>query len=89
GTLVPDGTYKVRMELTDKNATGNFSTFTFTKGANPDNLTPANVPSFASISINWEPVITSVEDIAGKESFRVYPNPSSGLFNITGDKKLF
>lgn len=85
GTLVPDGLYKIRMELTDKNGTGNFSTFTFTKGADPENLNPANVPSFSTISINWEPVITSVGDIAGKESIKVYPNPSTGIFNITGD----
>jgi hypothetical protein len=85
GVLVPDGTYKVRMELTDKNATGNYSSFNFTKDTNPENLTPANVPSFSSISINWEPVITSIEDKSFRESLNVYPNPSSGIFNIRGE----
>jgi hypothetical protein len=84
GAIVPDGSYKVRMELTDKNATGNYSTFTFTKDTNPENLTPANVPSFSSISINWEPVITSIEDNSFGESYIVYPNPSTGIFNIKG-----
>lgn len=55
GTVVADGTYKVCMELTDDNRTGNFSTFTFTKGPTAVTLTPANAPSFSSISIKWVP----------------------------------
>ena len=43
--VVPDGTYTVHMELTDKHAQGNLGTFTFTKGPNPQTLTPATVPS--------------------------------------------
>ncbi|HJV78648.1 MAG TPA: DUF2271 domain-containing protein [Paludibacter sp.] len=55
GVVVPDGTYKVCMELTDKNGTGNFSTFTFTKGPAAVTLTPTNVASFSNISIVWTP----------------------------------
>jgi len=55
GTVVTDGTYKVCMELTDKNGTGNFSTFTFTKGTTAISLTPTNAPSFSNISIVWTP----------------------------------
>jgi hypothetical protein len=86
GNIVPDGTYKLRMELTDKNGTGNFSTFTFSKDTLPVTLTPANVPSFSSISINWEPVITSIKDASLYESYSIYPNPSSGIFQIKGEK---
>jgi hypothetical protein len=85
GALVADGIYKVRMELTDKNATGNFSTFTFTKGPSAENQSPANVPSFSNISVIWEPLFTSVEEnIAGKD-YQFYPNPSSGIFTISGE----
>jgi hypothetical protein len=84
GNLVSDGTYKLRMELTDKHATGNYSSFTITKDTNPENLTPANVPSFSSIIINWEPVLTSVEDIQSADAYNVCPNPSSGIFTISG-----
>lgn len=84
GNLVPDGIYKVRMELTDKNSTGNFSSFNMTKGTNPESLTPANVPSFASISINWVPLQTSVEDRSAESDFIIFPNPSTGIFNIKG-----
>jgi hypothetical protein len=84
GTLVADGTYKIRMELTDKNNTGNFSTFTFSKGPNAENQTPANVPSFASIIINWEPVFTSVQDPELDNLFQAFPNPTYGTFRISG-----
>jgi hypothetical protein len=82
GNVVPDGTYKVRMELTDKNGTGNFSSFQFNKSTNPENITPASVPSFSSITITWEPLITSVEDYSMENNIRIFPNPSTGIFNI-------
>jgi hypothetical protein len=85
GNLVPDGSYKVRMELTDKNSTGNYSTFTFTKDTNPENQAPGNVPSFSSIFINWEPVITSVKDNSIEKYYHIYPNPTSGIFRVTGE----
>jgi len=56
GVVVPDGTYRLCMELTDKGATGNFSFFTFIKGAVAQTQTPSNVPSFSSISIKWIPL---------------------------------
>ena len=57
GKAVADGSYKVCMELTDKGATGNFSSFAFTKGATAATFTPANVPSFSAISIKWIPLL--------------------------------
>jgi hypothetical protein len=86
--IVADGTYRVRMELTDKNSTGNFSTFTFVKGPEAQNLTPANVPSFASISIVWEPVFVSVSENISEKQYHVYPNPTSGLFQVSGENIL-
>ena len=56
GVVVPDGTYRLCLELTDKSSAGNFSFFTFTKGAGAETLTPSNVPSFSSISIKWVPL---------------------------------
>jgi hypothetical protein len=85
GSLVADGTYKVRMELTDKNNTGNFSTFTFIKGIDPQNLTPANVPSFSTISLVWQPVITSVSEEPAESQYHIYPNPTSGIFQVSGE----
>ncbi len=88
GALVADGTYKVRMELTDKNGTGNFSAFTVVKGADPQNYTPANAPSFSSISIVWQPVLTAVEEESPETKYSVYPNPGSGSFKVRGEDIL-
>jgi hypothetical protein len=85
GTLVSDGTYKVRLELTDKNNTGNFSTFTFTKGPTAENQTPANVPSFSSITITWAPVITSVQEPSPENNYEVIPNPTTGVIKVFGE----
>jgi len=86
GKLVSDGDYKVRMELTDKNATGNSATFTFTKGPNTQKLSPASVPSFSSISINWTSSITGLNpEITLSNTFVVYPNPGTGKFTILGE----
>jgi hypothetical protein len=85
GTVVADGAYSVWMELTDKNGTGNYSHFTFTKGPAAENQTPANVPSFSSISINWVPVVTGVNDPEVEKLYQVTPNPTKGTFQVIGN----
>lgn len=80
---VHDGIYKVWMELTDKNSTGNVSSFSFTKGEVADTLTPANVPSFSSIAIHWTPVSTFIDPgTAMGDQPLVYPNPGPGIFYV-------
>lgn len=83
GTIVADGTYHLYMELTDKNATGNISSFTFVKGTSADSQTPANEPSFSNISLDWQPASgTNVNNISNEIS--IFPNPGKGLYAITG-----
>ena len=85
GKLMLDADYKIRMELTDKNATGNVASFTFTKGLNTQKLNPANVPSFSSISINWTTSVTGLSpEITLSNTFVVYPNPGTGQFTVLG-----
>lgn len=76
GALVPDGTYKLKMELTDKNSTGNYSTFTFVKGPNVDLQTPSDEPSFASLSIHWKPSAVNIEEARMENKTNVFPNPT-------------
>lgn len=87
GTVVPDGNYKVWMELTDKNSTGNYSSFSFTKGSSSEQLTPSNVPSFSSISLEWIPTTTQITEIQS-DDFTIFPNPTSGAFTVKGDHIL-
>lgn len=83
GNLLTDGNYSVWMELTDKNGTGNFSSFQFTKGEELDLQMPANAPSFSSIVISWVPLDPTIigEGIFDKE-ISIYPNPGNGTYTI-------
>ncbi len=86
GKLMADADYKVQMELTDKNATGNTATFNITKGINAHKLTPVNVPSFSSVTLNWTTSVTGIDpEITGNKTFVIYPNPGTGLFNVLGE----
>jgi hypothetical protein len=59
GTVVPDGTYTIRMEVADTNATtagqNNQGTFTFVKGAQPQMQTGLTNGGFSDVSINFTP----------------------------------
>ncbi|MDD4991318.1 MAG: DUF2271 domain-containing protein [Paludibacter sp.] len=55
GNVVANGYYKLCMELSDKNGSGNFSSFAFAKDTIATTLTPTNVSSFSNISIKWIP----------------------------------
>ncbi|MDD4970272.1 MAG: DUF2271 domain-containing protein [Paludibacter sp.] len=85
GVVVADGTYTLKMELTDKNATGNLGTFTFVKGPAAQTQTPAAVPSFSAITIKWTPSVNSaVEDVKMSNLYQVYPNPTSTSIFVNG-----
>jgi len=86
GTLVMDGTYNIWMELTDQNGTGNYSSFPFTKGTNPETLSPADVLSFSSIDINWIPDTAGISDADESNNFTIYPNPGTGIYTIELDE---
>jgi len=89
GIDMPDGTYYVWMELTDRNNTGNFSSFMFTKDDNTNTLTPSNVPSFSSISIEWSPLV-GVENSKFRDyhTYSVYPNPAKNQINIESPETI-
>ncbi|MDD4971254.1 MAG: DUF2271 domain-containing protein [Paludibacter sp.] len=85
GVVVPDGTYTLKMELTDKNAPGNVGTFTFVKGPAAQTVTPVAVPSFMAITITWTPSVNSaVEDVKMSNLYQVYPNPTSSSIFVNG-----
>jgi hypothetical protein len=82
GNDMPDGDYHVWMELTDKNSTGNFSSFTFTKGAENITLTPDNAPSFSSIVLVWTADQTGLIDNHNHNA-SIFPNPGHGIFQLS------
>jgi hypothetical protein len=58
-TVVPDGTYTIRLEVADENATttaqNNQGTFTFTKGTAPENQAGLDNGGFTNVSISYTP----------------------------------
>ena len=83
--LMADGKYYVCMELTDKNATGNYSKFAFTKGLS-NLVAPSNVLSFASVNIQWEASNTvDAAEIKDSDNIQIFPNPTKNIFHIRGD----
>jgi MYXO-CTERM domain-containing protein len=64
GTVVPDGSYKVRMELAEANSLlptqNNQGTFTFTKGPTPQNQTNLTNGGFTNVSLNYNPATPSL-----------------------------
>ncbi|MCX5747151.1 MAG: DUF2271 domain-containing protein, partial [Proteobacteria bacterium] len=59
GTVIPDGTYTVRMESTDLNANtagqNNQGTFTFVKGPTAQNQTGLTNGGFSNVTITFTP----------------------------------
>jgi len=86
GSAVPDGNYFLKMELTDKNSTGNSASFLFAKADSASIQSPSDNPSFSSVSLSWTPSstvnITENRNIGG---YLVYPNPGRGFYTVTGE----
>lgn len=84
--VVADGVYKFWVELawddsktTDKTVTS----YSFTKGASPVTVTPANTNLFTTVSLVWTPSSTATTETQANPDLMVYPNPSGGLVNIS------
>jgi len=86
--IVPDGDYKIRMELTDKNATGNTASYTFTKSTQAQLLTPKDVPSFSAVSLSWSGTSTAIEPEQQENTVEIYPNPGHGRFTIKAEQLI-
>lgn len=84
--LVPDGTYTLKMELTDNDGTAqNFASFTFNKGTSIQTLTPSTTNGFSNISIEWKPLNTAVDDVEANSIYQLYPNPVTNKLFVSGD----
>jgi hypothetical protein len=84
-SLMADGTYTIKMEITDQDGTGRSATFEFTKGPDAQTLTPTNVPSFSDINIVWQPLISGTSE-EFSDNITINPNPVSEKAIISGVK---
>lgn len=58
GEIVPDGDYVVWAEFTDKHAPGPLYNITFTKGPDPQSMTPADETYFKDIELEFTPLVS-------------------------------
>ncbi|MCE5332255.1 MAG: DUF2271 domain-containing protein [Bacteroidales bacterium] len=83
--LVADGTYTLKMELTDNDGVKqNLASFTFTKGTAEQTLTPATTSGFSNISIKWTPVNTAIDEVKLSDQYNIYPNPTHSTVYVNG-----
>lgn len=70
GAVVPDGTYTIRLELAESNATtqaqNNEGTFTFVKGPNPQTQTALTNGGFTNVTITYDPNAVACGDGAAE-----------------------
>ncbi|OPZ99560.1 MAG: flagellar basal body rod modification protein [Bacteroidetes bacterium ADurb.Bin408] len=77
GSVVPDGTYNVWIQFSDKNSSGPTKYCSFVKGPNPIvNATYANSGNFTNMSLSWTPTATQINDpLLFNQKLMIYPNP--------------
>ena len=83
GTVLGDDTYTVAMEM-DEGGNTKYVTFPFKKSGTLQTVTPANIPGFANINIQWTPAYTALENTAADKLVAVYPNPAITSINVSG-----
>lgn len=94
-TTVPDGTYKVFVESSwnnpepPNNQHSTIINFTFEKGPDSTNTTPAGNSYFSDISINWAPATLSGIYESNRQNISIYPNPTDGFIQIAVEKPLY
>lgn len=75
GTLVPDGDYKLWIQMAYGNANGPTYSIAFTKGATAVHLTPANQTNYTAMILDWTPNTIGITENNSDISFTVSPNP--------------
>lgn len=91
GTVVPDGTYNVYIEMgwgSNKTTDHAVTSFTFTKGPTAQHIAPASVTNFTNVAIDWTTVATLVGATENFDNVCAYPNPTTGKVNISFNREL-
>lgn len=75
GTLVPDGTYYIWMQMTASNTNGATAYLAFTKGPNADHQTGSS-GNFTNMTADWTPASAmGITETSGNLSVKCFPNP--------------
>jgi len=84
GTVVPDGKYKVWIQISDQNTSGPTKYCTFLKGPVPiSGLAYPNSGNFTNMVLSWTPSAISTNNLTTVDNpLSVYPNPAHEKVNI-------
>jgi hypothetical protein len=85
-TVLPDGTYTVKIEMTTENysTSSKLATVSFTKGPTAQTVTGTSVTSISGISLSWVPVNTAIQNVELEKLYSVYPNPAISTIYVSG-----
>ena len=85
-TVVADGTYPVKIEMTSESYATNskYISTSFTKGAAAQTVTPTGVSPISAITLTWTPVNTAIDNVEFSKLYNVYPNPAVSSVYVTG-----
>lgn len=83
--VVADGNYSVKIEMADNSDNiYKLTSFSFVKGPVVQTQTSASSNGFTNISLKWTPIGTPVEVVDSNEEYKLFPNPSSHVLNVSG-----
>lgn len=87
GNIVPDGTYFINVEFTEKNATGKTAKYTFVKGTSDQNLTFTNVSAnFTNATLTYTaPIVSTINQTKNAADYKVFFSNSSKLLQLKYD----
>lgn len=88
GNIVPDGTYKINIEFTETNATGKYTSYTFTKGTTNQSQTFTDATYFKSASLTYTAPTTGINEINAANGFKCSYSKASGLYSISFDNNV-
>lgn len=87
GEIVPNGTYQLKIEMTDKHSQGPIATFEFPIGEESNELTISDETYFNNIELKWSSALTDLSNFeelpTEYELYQNYPNPFNPITHIS------
>lgn len=87
GETLPNGSYQLKIEMTDQHSQGPIATYEFPVGEESSNLTISDETYFHNMELSWTSTVTDLsnyEELPTKyELYQNYPNPFNPITHIS------